>query len=126
RRRKIAIFAKADALASLEALFADSRLFSVKNMIPISSRGDFGRADQASVFLVHWPDWPHEIDEILRHKKDGTALLIYAPQAAGFVPPETMALLEHHRNVVLANLRGRLLNDVVVSLITSGYEKKSS
>lgn len=124
KKRRIAIFAKADALESLDALIADTRLFSSKNVVRIGSVADFGRAEDASVFLVHWPDWQQDMPQIIARKDDRTALVIYAPQGQGFVPPETMALLEQHRNVVLANLRGRLLNDIVVSLITSGYEKK--
>lgn len=124
RKRRIAIFAKGDALQSLEALIGDSKLFASKNVIRIASAGDFGRAEDASVFLVYWPDWQQEMPQIVAKKGDRTALVIYAPQGQGFVPAETMALLEQHRNVVLANLRGRLLNDIVVSLITSGYEKK--
>ncbi len=124
RKRKIAIFAKDGALTSLKALFADSKLFNTKNIIEVAHGGDFGRSEDATVFLVYWPDWQNEMPEIIRRKKDGTALIVYAPQGQGFVPPETIALLEQHRNVVLANLRGRLLNDIVVSLITSGYEKK--
>lgn len=124
RKRRIAIFAKGDALDSLEALIGDSKLFAAKNVTRIASVGDFGRAEDASVFLVYWPDWQQELAQIIAKKADRTALVIYAPQGHGFIPPESMALLEQHRNVVLANLRGRLLNDIVVSLITSGYEKK--
>lgn len=123
KRRKIAIFAKGDSMSSLEALFKDSDLFNTKNIIHISDSGDFGRADKASVFLVHWPDWPDDMPRIVTLKKDRTALVVYAPQGKGFLPPATMELLEGERNVVLANFRGRLLNDIVVSLITTGYDK---
>lgn len=124
RKRKIAIFAKGAALESLEALFSDSKLFNIKNIIRISESGDFGRAEDASVFLVHWPDWPAEFDQIVARKNDRTALVVYAPQGKGFLPEAAITLLEQHRNVVLANLRGRLLNDIVVSLITTAYEKR--
>lgn len=123
KKRKIAIFAKGAAFDSLQALFDDSKLFSSKNIVRVTSESDFGRSEGATVFLVHWPDWTQDMAKIIQRKKDATALVVYAPQGAGFIPPETMLLLEQHRNVVVANLRGRLLNDVVVSLITSGYEK---
>lgn len=122
-KRKIAIFAKGDALSSLTALFEDSDLFDVKNVIPITDVRDFGRAEKASIFLVYWPDWTDSISQILSRKGDRTGLIIFAPQRSGFLPDEVIAELEKHRNVVLANLRGRLLNDVVTSLITTGYEK---
>ena len=35
-----------------------------------------------------------------------------------------MSLLDKKRNVVVNNFRGRLLNDIVVSMITTSYEKK--
>src|SRR5205807_275658 len=56
-KRKIAIFAKGDVLKSLEDLLSDSKLFKKKNVIGISSSGDFGRAEQVTLFLVFWPDW---------------------------------------------------------------------
>ncbi|MBX7488733.1 hypothetical protein K3177_09415 [Qipengyuania sp. GH25] len=122
-KRRIAIFAKGDVVDSLEGLFADSKIFDCKNIIRISHIGDLGRAEPASVFLVYWPDWSGDLDQILAQKRDATALIVYAPQGSGFLPPDAISLLERERNVTLANLRGRLLNDVVVSLITSGYEK---
>lgn len=124
KRRKIAIFAKGDMSASLHALFADSKLFNTKNITIVTHEGDFGRAEDASVFLVHWPDWPDEMARIIALKMDASPLVVYAPQGKGPVPPHTIALLEKQRNVALANLRGRLLNDVVASLITSAYAKK--
>lgn len=122
-KRKIAVFAKGDVVDGLEALFADSKLFDRKNIIRISHIGDFSRAEAASVFLVYWPDWPGELGPILAQKRDATALIVYAPQGSGHLPPDAIALLERERNVTLANFRGRLLNDVVISLITTGYEK---
>jgi len=123
-RRKIAIFAKDSMLKSLESMLLDSKLFRKGNIIEISDEGDIGRSEEATLFLVYWPDWKGSIGEILRHKVDGTALIIYAPQDQGFVPAETIAELNLKRNVILVNFRGRLLNDIVASMITTSYEKK--
>jgi hypothetical protein len=123
RRRKIAIFAKGDASRSLTALFVDAKLFSERKIISITSAADFGRADEATIFIVHWPDWSGELDEILGRKADQTALVVYAPPGDR-LPPDLMMRLDQHRHVVLANFRGRLLNDVVSSFITTAYEKR--
>jgi hypothetical protein len=123
-RRKVAIFASGDALTSLHALLEDTSLISPGNLIEISSQGELGRADRADLFLVYWPDWKGGITEILQHKRDATALIVYAPQEHGFLPKEVVTQLEAHRNVVLSNFRGRLLNDILISMITTGYEKK--
>jgi hypothetical protein len=122
-KRKIAIFAKGDTLIGLKGLLLDTKLFSEKNIIDVSSNNDFGRAERATLFLVSWHDWQQDqIDEILRAKKDTTALIVYAPQDLGFIPKDKMKELDSKRNVTVANLRGRLLNDIVVSLMTTSYQ----
>ena len=123
-RRKIALFAKGDMLVSLESLLHDSKLFNQANIVKIATDGDIEKAADATLFLLAWHDWEHKINEILAEKKEGTALIVYAPQEKGFIPSTMMTLLNSKRNVVVSNFRGRLLNDVVSSMITTSYEKK--
>jgi hypothetical protein len=121
-KRRIAIFAKGDHLRSLESLLLDSKLFNKKNVIDIPSDSDFGRAEQATLFLIFWHDWQDQIAEILRAKKDNTALVVYAPQELGFIPQDKLQELNGKRNVTVVNFRGRLLNDIVISLMTTSYQ----
>lgn len=122
-RRKIAIFAKGGNLNSLESLLVDAKLFNKKNLIGVSSDGDLGRAEQATLFLVLWNDWgDSQIKEILRMKKDNTALIVYAPDGPKSIPDDKYKELNDKRNVIVVNLRGRLLNDVIGSLITTSYQ----
>jgi len=122
-KRKIAIFAKGDQFISLRDLLVDSKLFKAKNIVQVSSKSDFGRAEQSTLYLVFWPDWQKELTEILQSKKDSDALIVYAPQEFGFIPKEQMSDLSSRRNVMITNFRGRLLNDLVVSMITTSYEQ---
>jgi hypothetical protein len=121
-QRKIAIFAKGENLKSLESLLEDSKIFNKKNVIGVGLDSDLGRAEGATVFLVFWHDWQDQISEILSMKKDTTALIVYAPQELGFIPPDKSKELNSKRNVIIVNFRGRLLNDIIVSLITTGYQ----
>ena len=120
-RRKIAVFAKGGEAASLESLIRDSGLFRKSNVILVTVDGDIGKAEAASVFLVHWPDFSGAVDRIFRAKHDKTALIVYAPP--GSVDQAAMAKLNSERNVTLCNFRGRLLNDLVVSMITTSASK---
>lgn len=122
-KRKIALFAKPNDSESLKALLTDSGLFDAKNIISITSSNDIGKAEQATLFLVYWPDWSNEIDSILRKKTDGTALIVYAPISNGRVPDEISSKINSHRNSILTNFRGRLLNDIVASMITTSYKR---
>ena len=125
-RRKIAIFAKGDNLTSLKSLLTDSKLFNEKNICEINKTSDIGRAEleQTSVYLVYWDDWKSGYKEILNQKKDGCALIIYTPPSSIRIPVEAMEELELKRNTAVTNFRGRLLNDIVTAMITTGYERK--
>lgn len=122
-KRKIAVFAKGDNLGSLKSLLIDSKLFSKNNIIEIAKKEDVGCAEKATLFLVYWQDWASDINLILNQKMDGTALVVYAPQDLGRVPDEEVKKINDHRNTILTNFRGRLLNDLVVSMITTSYER---
>lgn len=123
-KRKIAIFAKGDNRVSLSNLLHESRLFNKVNIMEIPDEASFGMAKNASIFIVYWPDWKDNIKDILSHKKESAALIVHSPRGAAPVPDEITSLFDKHRNVILNNFRGRLLNDVVTSMITTGYEKK--
>jgi len=103
-------------------LLVDTELFDRRNMIGISSSSDFGRAERATVFLIFWDDWQDKIDEILRAKKDNTALVVYAPKGPRSIPEDKFIELNSKRNVMVTNFRGRLLNDIVISLMTTSYQ----
>ena len=124
-KRKIAIFAKSDNLNSLKSLLLDSELFSEKNIIEIRSNNDFGKSEKSTLFLIFWHDWgKKDIDEILNKKADKTALVIYAPRDKELITDEDFKKINKERNVSIANLRGRLLSDIISSLLTTSYEKE--
>ena len=116
--RKIAVFAENDDFSSLKSLLVDSKLFKDNNVTQIT-KNELKKAEDFSLFLAHWKTISSYLDKILSAKKDGTALIIYAPQEEGFVPSESIEVINKHRNVILVNFRGRLLNDIVTSLITT-------
>ena len=121
-KRKIAVFAKGDNLISLRRLLDDSRLFRGKNILEVPGERDLECARNASLYLVYWPDWQSHIEEVLRRKPDECALLVYQPYDQGRISEELMKRLDGKRHTAVTNFRGRLLNDIVTSLITTSYE----
>lgn len=122
-KRKIAIFAKGDNVASLKSLLNDSGLFRQKNIFEITQSGDLGKAEEASVYLVYWHDWSTDIEQILNKKPDTCALVVYAPYDKGRIPDEQMKNLDGKRHSAVTNFRGRLLNDIVTAMITTSYDR---
>lgn len=122
-KRKIVIFAKGDNVMSIKNLLIDSKLFNQKNIFEITTKGDIGKAEEASLYLIYWPDWADDITEIINQKPDKCAMVVYAPYDKGKIPDEQMKNLDGKRNTAVTNFRGRLLNDIVSFMITTSYEK---
>lgn len=120
--RKIAVVAESDGFTSLKNLLIDSNLFKERNIIQVTGK-ELKKAANYTLLLAHWGSISSHLDSILSDKRDETALLIYAPQEEGLIPREELGKINQHRNVIVVNFRGRLLNDIVTSLITTSYEK---
>ncbi|WP_028585089.1 hypothetical protein [Desulfogranum mediterraneum] len=120
-KRKIAILADAQS-QDLKDLLIDSKLFNEKNIFQVNNES-LKKAESATMILVHWKPFESRLDEILSIKKDSDALIIYAPQKEGFINDEEMTKLSSQRNTIIVNFRGRLLNDIYTSMITTSYAK---
>ncbi|HHF7344525.1 TPA: hypothetical protein ACPSKB_000930 [Legionella feeleii] len=119
----IAIFSESQ-YSSLKNMIVDSKIFKEKNIMHVTKQ-DLKKAACASILLVHWKDFQSEMDNILALKKDNTALIIYAPQNEGRIEDqELLNKIDKERNSVLVNFRGRLMNDILTSLITVNYEQQ--
>lgn len=122
-KRKIALFARNENIGTLKDALLRSNLFKEKNIFEVHQVSEIGSAEDASVFVVFWPDWKEYIEKILAKKTDKTPLIVYCPRTAGQISPEDMIAIDGHRNTAISNFRGRLLNDVVTAMITTSYEK---
>ncbi len=121
-RRRISIFASTE-FESLKSMLVDSNLFKEKNIMQVN-KDDLKKAEDETLFLVHWEDYQDKIDDIIALKKDSTALIVYAPQNEGRIDQDRMEKINSHRNTIVVNFRGRLLNDILTCLITTSYEKR--
>jgi hypothetical protein len=121
-KRKIAVFAETE-YESLKKMLVDSGLFQKTNVMKIN-KNDLKTAEKFTLFLVHWKSFEGEIEKILDMKDDSTALIVYAPQSEGFIDKTIMEKINQERNSIVVNLRGRLLNDILVSMITTGNKAK--
>lgn len=119
--RKIAIFAE-NKFNELKDLLVDSGIFKEKNIIQIH-HADIDKAAGITLMLVYWKSFGKNIDDIISIKDDSDALIVYAPNEDGRLSPEDMNKISSKRNTVLVNFRGRLLNDITSSMITTAYKK---
>jgi len=121
-KREIAIFAE-DKYEGLKNILVDSNIFNEKNIIKIE-KNEIKKSNGISILLVHWSSFKDNIDEILTEKKHSDWLIIYAPQEEWFIDKEDIKKLNWESNCIIVNFRWRLLNDILVSMITTSYEKR--
>lgn len=121
-KRKIAVFAEKE-FDDLRDMLFESGLFLKENVIKIEKQS-IKKAKGMTLFLMHWKSFESEIEKILELKELGTALIVYAPQSEGFIDKPMMEKISQERNSIVVNLRGRLLNDILVSMITTGKKTK--
>jgi hypothetical protein len=117
-KRRIAILADS-GFDELKSLLIDSEIFNQKNISKIG-HGELKKIQQQTLLLIYWKEYSHQIDEIINLSADSTALIIYAPPQDGRIDDDSMKKINSQRNAVVVNFRGRLLNDILTTMITSG------
>ncbi len=119
-KRKVAIFADKD-YSNLDSLIKDSKIFNETIKI---HKNDIKKAETETIFLVHWGEYKNKIDEIINIKKTSTPLIVYSPQGTDKIDQANLEKINNEPNSVIVNFRGRLLNDIFTSVITTSYDKK--
>lgn len=118
-RRKIAVIGNSESFSMLNECIADSGVFKKNNVIHITTE-NIDKVKDYSVLLVDWESSGTQIDQIFMARKNhNTAVIIYAK--AGSIPHEKMAEIANKANTVVVNFKGRLLNDILNSLITTSF-----
>lgn len=119
--KKIAVYAEGE-FDNFKDLLIDSGLFKEKNIEKVSS-ASLSKGETHTMMLVNYNEFENKIGDILNFKKDSDALIVYVSNGVR-VPQNIMDYINNHRNSIVVTFRGRLLNDIVTSLITTAYEKK--
>ncbi|WP_339066373.1 hypothetical protein [Teredinibacter turnerae] len=121
-RRKVAIVANAEYSPDIKNVLLDSDFFAEKNITEIS-RWDIENLKGATLIIAHYKTVADDLPEIIGALKSNTdkryALIVYAPTDQGRVSDEHMTLINQKRNTTLVNMRGRLLSDAFVYMMTT-------
>ena len=120
-KRKISIFA-GEKFNELKDVLIDSGMFRTKNIVQIDKEA-IKKAEKTSFYIIHYSFYKNNIDEIISLKKDSDAMIVYAPQDEGFIEQDILNKLNSQRNTIVVNFRGRLLNDILISMITTSFSK---
>lgn len=124
--RKIAIIASDEQYSSLKTDLVDTGIFREKNIYQIK-KDSLAKVKEATLALVHYQSFnAGEIKTILANKKSNAGFIFYFPE---FTPPTTVIPVEMMKEInnqqftTIVNMRGRLVNDIVTTLLSTSYEK---
>jgi hypothetical protein len=126
--RDIAILANSDTFANLSADLVASGIFRDKKITHIS-KTHLAKVKDHSLLLAHYQSFTkNEIKQILNNKKSAAGLIVYFPEfnpsKGKRIPNDMVQLIGSKENTTVVNFRGRLLNDIITTLITTSYEKR--
>lgn len=126
--RKIAVVANDEVYNSLKKDLVDSGIFRKGNVQPIS-KDHLSQIKEYSLILVHYQSFDEQqIRQILNDKKSTAGLIFYFPEfnlaEEKNIPKHMVQEIGKKENTVVVNFRGRLLNDIITTLITTSYEKR--
>jgi hypothetical protein len=120
-KRRIAIFASQEQFTRLRQTLVDSKIFKGNNIIHIAD-DNIDKAKTETIFLVDWETFGRRIEQVFSARRDHhTAIVIYARPAS--IPQDTMMDIANRANTLVVNFRGRLLSDILTTLVTTSYER---
>jgi hypothetical protein len=118
--RKVGIIGSIEAFSSLKDSITDTNLFKTKNVfhIPLDN---IEKVRDYTILLVDWESVGSQIDQVFSKRRSyNTAVLIFAKP--GTIPQDKMNEIANKSNTVVVNFKGRLLNDILNSLITTSFD----
>lgn len=125
--RKIAIVAKPEIYSNLKKDLVDSRIFREGNISSAITNQSLSDIKNHDLLLVHYQSFTEdEIKTILGNKKSNAGMIFYypefSPQDGKSIPNEIRDQISNCPNTTIVNFRGRLLNDIITTLITTSYK----
>lgn len=126
-RRNIGILADQDNYVEIKSDLVNSGLFRDPKIDHITEM-NISSVSNYSLSIVHYESFSEEhILEILSNKKHGSGMIFYFPEYerenGNKIPDRMMNQIRRRSNTILVTFRGRLLNDVLITFVTSSLGK---
>lgn len=126
--RRISIVSNLEKYNELRTDLVDSGIFRGNNVSQINPQ-QLPKIKDSDLILVDYQSFDEsQIYEILSYKKNTAGMIFYYPnyshEKGKNIPEEMRNKISNTPNTTVVNFRGRLLNDIVTTLITTSYEKR--
>ncbi|MBS6869707.1 MAG: hypothetical protein ACLTHL_08145 [Collinsella sp.] len=121
--KKIMIVASAEDYCDLEEDLSDSGLIKRKNIQRVSDKHISKVKDALLLIVVYGYLDKDGFREIINGKSSRCGLIVHCPPEKGRIDDEEMGLLSKTAFTALCNFRGRLVNDVLLMMLSTSFKK---
>jgi len=125
-RRKITVLSNSDDFASLRDDLVSSGVFRAKNIDHVTGKS-LSKVSECNLLLVDYGSFTDkQMKTIIKNKKSSAGMIVYFPDFSptNRVPDDVMKLINDEPHSVLVNFRGRLINDILITLLSTSYDKR--
>ena len=121
--KKIMIVANDEDYHDLEEDLSDSGLIKKENIQRISNKQISKAKDALLLIVVYGYLSRNSFRAIVNGKNSRCGLIIYCPPEKGRIENDEMELLSKTSFTALCNFRGRLVNDVLIMMLSTSFKK---
>lgn len=125
--RKIDIAADNANFNSLKSDLLETGIFREKNMRQVCNTC-ISKAKNSGLLLVHYQSFSaDQIKTLLSCKKPNAGYIFYFPEfnpATNKIPDDIRDLINNEQFTTVVNFRGRLINDIMTTLLSTSYDKR--
>lgn len=121
--KKVVVIAEVTEFECIKEDLTDSGLIKSKNVIRVSDK-QLAKARNALLLIVAYGYLNEkELEKVISDKDSRCGLIVYCPPERGRVSPEEMQTLSKTAFSALCNFRGRLVNDVLLMMLSTSFKK---
>ena len=122
--KKVMIVANIEDYGNLEEDLSDSGLIERKNILHISDQQLSKTRDALLLIVVYGYLGEEDFKNVVNGKSARCGLIVHCPPEKGRISDEEMNLLSKSKFTALCNFRGRLVNDVLLMMLSTSFKKE--
>lgn len=124
-KRKLQIVSSPESYSDLKSDLIKTGIFRDKNISNVT-KASLNQLKDDTLVLIHYQYLTEaEIIKVLNDKATNSGYIFYFPEfnpPTNVVPNNIMSLINNQPFTTLVNFRGRLVNDLVITMISTGFK----
>lgn len=122
--KKILVIADESDYEDIREDLSDSGLIKNKNIQRISNKHLDKINDALMLIVVYGYLENDDFEAVLRRKNSRCGLIVHCPPEKGRIDERQMSLLSKTSFTALCNFRGRMVNDVLLMMLSTSFKRK--